>query len=258
MLIFPAIGVWRPAEIHISWTDSTRPIIPEVEQLIERAWQQASRRPGIHLFDGPMCRLESIDARPGSMRLALSRTSYKPFLGTNLSNADLSERFGAHALANAVGLSTLLLSSDGFVMLGRRNESVAYYPGRVHPFSGALEPADDLDVFADAGRELREELALHEHDIRQIRCIGVAMDLSIRQPEMIFLAWCTERAGQIESRLDKHEHVGTWRTCARRFSIEAALQSGERFTPVAVASLHLWGRVEFGDDWFEANRPRPG
>ena len=27
-------------------------------------------------------------------------------------------------------------------MLGRRNASVAYYPGRVHPFSGSLEPQE--------------------------------------------------------------------------------------------------------------------
>src|SRR5262245_30943258 len=154
MLRFPAIGVWRAGQVHVGWTQSTRPIISEVEQLIDVAWDEKMRRPGIHLFDGPMCRLESLDAREGDMRLTFSRTSYKPFMGTNLTNPHLADRFGQGVLANPVGLSALLISSDGFLMLGKRNDSVAYYPGRVHPFSGALEPSDPLDIFADIRREL--------------------------------------------------------------------------------------------------------
>ena len=64
-------------------------------------------------------------------------------------------------------------------MLGRRNATVAYYPSRVHPFAGSLEPADDLDVFDDVFRESREELALGKGDIADIVCTGVAEDQSL-------------------------------------------------------------------------------
>ena len=36
----------------------------QVEQQIERAWRAAMARPGIQLFDGPMCRLEGLDILP--------------------------------------------------------------------------------------------------------------------------------------------------------------------------------------------------
>jgi hypothetical protein len=256
MITFPAIGSWCSGEIKISCAHSTRPNIPEVEQLIDRAWHDASQRPGIHLFDGPMCRLECLRTGEHFMHLTLSRTSYKPFMGTNLSNAHLADRYGPEVLANPVGLSALVLSSDDFVSLGRRNERVAYYPSYVHPFSGALEPRDDLDVFADIRRELREELSLGDDNIERLTCAGIAMDLSIRQPEMIFAARVRHTKQQVESQLDIEEHHGIWSAPATREGIEQALASSEKFTPVGVAGLLLWGRIEFGDPWFEATRPR--
>jgi hypothetical protein len=48
-------------------------------------------------------------------------------------------------------VSPALLTADGFLMMGRRNASVAYYPNRVHPFAGALDPGD-ADMFAAVRR----------------------------------------------------------------------------------------------------------
>jgi hypothetical protein len=40
---------------------------------------------------------------------------------------------------------------------------------------------------------------------RDLRCTGIAEDLSIRQPELIFLAPIDADAGEMESRLDATE-----------------------------------------------------
>jgi hypothetical protein len=254
MLAFPLVGRWKPSQITITWTSDSRPIIPQVEELIEQSWQSAMSRPGVLLFDGPMCRLESLESRGDQLHLQLSRTSYKIFMGTNLTHAELADQYGAGILANPIGLSAALISSDGFLLLGRRNANVAYYPSRVHPFAGALEPGEPLDVFEDVRRELREELSLEEDDVREIVCTGMANDLSLRQPEMIFAVRSNRDRRQIESQLDHEEHRGVWVSGIDRKSIEAALASNEQFTPVARAAILLWGRLEFGDEWFDANR----
>jgi hypothetical protein len=254
MLAFPLVGCWTPSQITISWTQSSRPIVPHVEQLIEQFWQTAMSRPGVLLFDGPMCRLESLQSRGGSLHLQLSHTSYKIFMGTNLSHAELADQYGPQILANPIGLSAALISSDGFLLLGRRNANVAYYPSRVHPFAGALEPSEPLDVFEEVRRELREELSLADADVRKIVCTGMATDLSIKQPEMMFAVRSNRDRSQIESQLDHEEHRGVWSSAIDRNSIEAALASDEQFTPIARAAILLWGRREFGDKWFDANR----
>ena len=63
MLAFPLIGSWKPGQITIDWTGSTRPVIDQVERAIDTTWAEAMRRPGVHLFDGPMCRFEAMELR---------------------------------------------------------------------------------------------------------------------------------------------------------------------------------------------------
>src|SRR5687767_2626134 len=159
VLTFHSLGDWPPGAVAARWAEKSRPIIPEVEALIDAAWAEAQRRAGVRLVDGPMCRLEAWSASPARLELVVAGGSYKPFLGTHLSHPEPADRFGPHALANPVGVSPALETSDGYLMLGRRNASVAYYPSRIHPFAGALDPRDRSDVFAAVRRELAEELS---------------------------------------------------------------------------------------------------
>ena len=250
MLTFHHTGDWPPGQVHATWVESSRPVIPEVEEMIERAWAEKSARPGIRLFDGPMCRLESWRVDGHGLHLALSPTSYKPFFGTNLSHPDLADRYGRAVLANPVGVSPALETADGFLLRGRRNDSLAYYPGRLHPFAGALEPGD-RDLFAAVRRELAEELGLGDEDVAEVRCTGVAEDRALRQPELIFRVRSVRTREEVERRVDRAEHHASWAVPATEGEVARAARE-PLITPVGAASLLLWGRVRFGKRWFEA------
>jgi 8-oxo-dGTP pyrophosphatase MutT (NUDIX family) len=245
-----AVGRWSRDQLQVTRVPTTWRSNPDVDRAIERAWADTTARPGVNLFDGQMCRLESWHATPDRLALTLSDTTYKRFLGTNLTHPELADRFGQNILANPVGVSPALLTADNFLIMGRRNATVAYYPNRIHPFAGALDPADQ-DPFAAIRRELHEELALTENDLTEIHLTGIAEDLSIRQPELIFLARTSRTRAQVESALDRAEHHATWSTPATRDAIQAALRSGESFTPVAVAAILLFARIEFGQGFFD-------
>src|SRR5205807_10600589 len=123
---FLVTGDWPVGRIRTAWAPSTRRIHTAVEHMIAQAWQRAIDG-GVKLFDGPMCRLESWTENGEMLNLVLSKTSYKPFFGTNLTNARVADEYGPEVLANPVGLSCALVTSDGFLALGRRNAQVAYY-----------------------------------------------------------------------------------------------------------------------------------
>jgi hypothetical protein len=258
LLKFPIIGEFSPERVRVTWVPPSRKVIPDVDALIESRWQDALKRPGIHLFDGPMGRLESAQVSDGVLHLQLSQTSYRIFVGTNLSGTApaLAARHGREILANPIGLSSLLLSSDGHAVMGRRNAKVAYYPLRVHPFAGCLEPGDAVDVFNEIRRELREELGFEDADIADITCTGLAEDQSLFQPELIFATRSKRTLAEIAARLDPEEHRGLFTAPATQAGIEAALNADEDFTPVGIAALMLWGRIQFGDDWFTSQTPR--
>ena len=251
MLTFLHTGDWGPGEVETVWVDRDgRRAVPEVEVAIDAAWGRATSRPGVHLFDGPMCRLESFEATSEALSLSLSPTSYKPFVGTNLQNPHLADSHGRDVMANPVGVSAALETGDGYLVLGRRNASVAYYPQRVHPFAGALEPRDGSSAFGAVHRELREELSLDPQDV-VLRCTGLVEDRALRQPELIFLASTPLDRASVERRLDEVEHDACWWVAARPDAVRASA-ADPALTPVGVASLLLAGRLRFGEDWFRA------
>jgi 8-oxo-dGTP pyrophosphatase MutT (NUDIX family) len=258
MLTFRHADDWPKGRVRVTWTDrGSRPLIPEVERLIDEAWAAAASRPGVYLFDGPMCRLESARASDDGLELLTSPTSYKAFLGTNMAHPELADRHGRGVLANPLGVSVALETADGQLALGRRNQSVAYYPGHVHPFAGALEPGDRADPFTTARRELAEELSLAAHETTDLRCAGLVEDRALLQPELILLARTALASDQIRDRVDRTEHEGVVFVAADELAdVPHVMKRWDRVTPVAVASLLLWGRSKWGSAWFDRESKR--
>jgi hypothetical protein len=243
---FLAIGKWGEGEVVVSWAPDSRRRDAAVERIIEHSWQEALARKDLHIFDGPMTRLERFSAS-GKLELDVCLTSYRIFWGTNLNHPEVPPE----TRSNAIGLSCALESMDGALVLGKRTASVAYYPNYIHPFAGALEPSATIDVFSEIRRELNEELSIDRREIASIVCLGLIEDASILQPELIFWAKCSLDRAEIERRLDAAEHQ-------RCVWIEPTAQGAEQtvdhelLTPVGIGTILLWGRERFGVLWFDA------
>jgi len=275
MLTIHSTGNWSRGSVHVHRVPSTRRMDPQVESIIESAWQEGQRLLGSKLFDGPMARMESWIASPDRLDLSLSLTSYRIFYGTNLTSPRLDKPIPREAMANPVGVSTALLTRDDWLLFGRRNNSVAYYPQRVHPFAGALEEKDLGDVFGAVEREFGEELRLTPGEIESVQCLGIVEDSVIRHPELIFRARVHLTRAQLEAQVHDDEHRGSVAIEATQGAVESALRrvgtahhAGEggqcppyedaEFTPVGIAALLLFGRDAFGDEWFaQAARSLP-
>ncbi|MDB5326590.1 MAG: hypothetical protein JWM57_2159 [Phycisphaerales bacterium] len=232
---------------------STRRVVDAVEHAVDVAWRTILARPGVRLFDGPICRFEAFHVVDERLVIDLSRTSYRIFVGTNFCHPEFADTYGVEVMANSMGVSAGLLTADGYWMMGRRNASVAYYPGRVHPFAGSIELADEIDLFANARRELREELNLTDATVDVTRLLGLVEDTALRHPESIFLARTTLTHDAVAAGLDADEHDGIWSSPATPDATAAALRQKE-LTPVARAVLLLGGRHLFGEGWFQTYR----
>lgn len=231
---FLARGRWAESQVTVTCAPSTRRIVPEVEQAIDAAWHDANARPGVTLFDGPVCRLESFSATSDRFTLAVSRTTYRINVGTNFRHPEFVGIYGRDVMANPVGVSAGLISADGKLIMGRRNGSVAYYPHMLHPFAGSLEVRESINLFDDVRRELREELHLLPHEIAHIECIGIVEDAALVHPETIFLVRSTLRAGELQRKVLLEEHGSSERTDTSPASLRAFARRDD-LTPVGAA-----------------------
>jgi hypothetical protein len=203
---FLARGRWSERQVSVRSVESSRRIVPEVEEAIEAAWREVNARPGVTLFDGPVCRLEAFSATPEALSLRVSRTSYRVNVGTNFCHPEFLERYGREVMANPVGVSAGLVSADGFLLVGRRNGSVAYYPHKLHPFAGSLEVRESVDLFEDVRRELREEIHLASDQVTHIECIGIVEDLKLLHPETIFYVRSSLTVQELQRKVLLEEH----------------------------------------------------
>jgi 8-oxo-dGTP pyrophosphatase MutT (NUDIX family) len=231
---FLARGRWQERHVTVTRTASTRRIVPGVEAAIDRAWEEVNARPGVTLFDGPVCRLESFSATPDRLELAVSQTSYRINVGTNFCHPEFAERFGRDVMANPVGVSAGVVSSDGFLLMGRRNGSVAYYPHKLHPFAGSVEVRDSINLFDDVRRELHEELHLGKGEITHIECIGIVEDQKLLHPETIFLVRASLSAEHLQRKVLLDEHGSSEAVDAYPTSLRAFAQQDD-VTPVGSA-----------------------
>ena len=223
-----ATGSWGKGALSASLVPCTFTPDDATFQRVEEAWTRARARPGVNLFDGPLCRLERIVATPHHLHVELSEITYRWFFGTNGSHPHCEPR------ANALGTSAALLSCDGWLVFGVRSQAVGLYPGRAHPFGGTLDPTAKPDLLGEMARELQEEIGLEAEDVEELRCIGIGEDPLLRQPELLYLARTRCRRDELVTRLQGDEHGTCWCVETTREALEQALDD-----PLATPVTHL-------------------
>jgi len=258
--------VWD--DVSVTWTDQPRQCNDELGRLIDQAWEVAlwqARKAGQSLFDRPLCRLVSYCAHDGRFDMTLGPVSYKEFVGTNQTQAYVRYIHGPEVLADPLGVSAAVVSSDGFLLLGRRSTPVMRYPERIHPIGGTVEPCDDNatpDPFASMLFELIEETGVSLDAVEDITLLGLIRDKNTIQPELIFDVKVGVDAATIRqsalTAIDAEEHTELVPVRDHPAAVVTFLQqSFSDLTPVALATLLLHGQRHWGSGWFAAARSGP-
>ncbi len=255
-----AVGPFRRRDVLLTWTHQKRPSTAGVDRLIGRTWAKATnqaRRTGKSIYDGRLCRLIDFSVAGQMLKLKAGPVSFQEFLGTNAAQPRLVRTVGLKVLANPLGVSAVVISGDGFILLGRRSDRVTWHGGMIHPVGGMVElratgrPPNLFDAVLD---ELHQELGLAPPR-SGIICLGLVRDKSLLQPELIFRVKVrsTVRAIRALARKAVHgdEHEELLAVRDRPSSVAAFLKRrGWETTAVAQAALLLHGLNCWGSGWF--------
>ena len=266
------VGPFDRDHVTHHWSDAARATNDELERLIDQAWQVAlwqARRKGLKLFNGPLARLVEYRPNGHGLDLTFAPVTYKEFHGTNQSHANVRYLHGPDVLADPLGVSAALITSDGFIMLGRRSERLIQYADRIHPIGGMVEPplaqaagigiGIGINTFAAMLKELREETSIGDREVAGISLLGLVRDKHTVQPELIFdislsADACRVKCGAAEAE-DASEHTEMIPLRNHPAAVVTFMeQNFSQLTPVALATLLLHGLVHWGSGWFAAAR----
>ncbi|MCG3180501.1 MAG: hypothetical protein BIFFINMI_02863 [Phycisphaerae bacterium] len=255
------LGPWAPADISLRFVDEPFAPPPDVQTLAEQNFadeQAKAQAVGRKLFNGLLARVRSIDGPPADPpAMTLHQTDYKIFLTTNLLSPD---RFAADARANVLGVSAILRSSDGLLVLGRRSQKVTYNRGKVHTLGGVAEwlripPGGACDggwLVEVLLKELFEELGLEPEQAQPPQAMALLADRRIGQPEVVHAVQLELSSAALERAFGREgdiEHSALWTCADSPAAVLAELERGPaRFSPVAVATLLAWLTLHHGPD----------
>lgn len=260
------MGGFTPADLNIEWSDRPRQGDHRIAEHVDAIWSREldrSRTQDVILYDGPLCRLDAFNITGSRLTLHLSRTSFKEFLGTNLTRADIQHRYGSSAMANPLGVSAGVATSDGFLVLARRSRHVIHHGGRIHTLGGILEPPREAgvvpDPFAAVRKELLAEMNLSAEQIQDVLCLGLVRERKIAQPELVFDVTARIEAHDLTKQTatapEAVEHANLVMLADYPASTTSFLEKHlEELTPVATAWLLLHGLRRWGSGWFASTR----
>ena len=248
-------------QVSQAWSDMPRRSDPRIEEMIARTWEaetSIAQEEGRRLYNGRVGRLVGLEAADTSLRLTIGETNYREFLGTNLFHAAEVTRIDAAFRADALGTSALVLTSDGFAVLGLRSRNVAYHAGWLHTLGGLLEEADwtaqGYDLRASMYRELKEEVGVEAAEISDMALTGLVRDRAISQPELLFDVAVRMTRGQIRARFEARndaEHTDLVFVPDDPQGAAEFLRNRQKVTPVAQAALLLHGKHTWRSQWYE-------
>lgn len=261
--IVDVYGLFRPGQLQIAYRDEPAPAIPALEAMVSATWAEqleTARQRGFRLYNGQVVRLLSHEVKDGHLLMVGGPSDFSHFLGTNYLNYHRADEFGWEAFSNPIGVSGILVTSDGRILYGRRNHRVACHPGFVQAFGGSLEigelrPDGTFDGFACVLRELDEEAGVQSSDVTDMACLGLARDSRIRQPELVFDVSVRQTRKEMANRLrhddPEQEHAAIVDCRDHPEAIVPFIQASAPVAPVAIGALFLHGRRRFGDAWYE-------
>lgn len=184
-------GCWTPAQIQIAYHPTEYTFPADFAHRVETYWQELIAEGKRYLFNGALCRLEKFDADNENLQLSFSRTCYRDLLFSNVNTAELIAALGENGPVQALGVSAVIETSDGFLPIIRRSMHVGEGPGALDIIGGHIHPDEHFrdgapNVFMAIKDEIHTELGVPLDLLNDCVCIGLTGSFHQRKPELAF------------------------------------------------------------------------
>jgi 8-oxo-dGTP pyrophosphatase MutT (NUDIX family) len=257
-----AHGLFDPSQLVLSYDPSLRMTIAPEETQVWRdgLWEIKliqARVQGTRLFDAPLFRFVDASVQDDRLHIVVGDTSYKEYVTTRVPEFAVGR--ARHELGNALSICSVVETSDGFILLDRR-QGVDVYAGRYHVIGGFFERNSDIaagstqpDAFAAMRREIREETGIQSTDMREQYALGLVYDLTTPHAEICFLTRLHIPLSEVQTRQPEDDEIKQLHTL--HMTAESLrtfiLHHHGNISATGEPNLLLYGAWKFGLEWYK-------
>ncbi len=217
-------------------------------------WNELIKKhPTANLFNGALAELDSFEVKANRLLLKLRPSDYRSFMYSNFHREKILKYYGKAFVNQGLGISAVVRTGDGRIVLMRRSEQVGEYPGKLDVFGGHIEPGRHTVKGVPAPclgirEELREELNLFTKDIRRLQIIGMIRNAETSKPELVFSAESALSVETIREKAkgapDAGEYISLVSVTDKTETLEKYLtENAHRFSPSGLGSLWVYAHL---------------
>ncbi len=233
------------ANVQVACHPVRYPLPADMQRNIECYWQKEKHKK--HLFNGSLLRLDSWLLRENVLQINASITDYQTLLYTNKYTRLVAEKWGKQFHSRALGISSLVISRDQFLVFMRRSNNVGEYRNCIDVFGGHIgidETSVTMDIRQAMLKEIKEELGLPPADVN-LEYLAFIQCNAHAKPELLFLATTALSVRDIIYKSvharDKFEYTNIILVPSHRQTLAGFLKTNARLmSPSAYGCLELY------------------
>lgn len=253
-------GSFSRAAVCVDYTPGGFAPEPPIDAHIDRAWQTylgTSAEKGIHLYNGPLFRLDGFERTENGMHLFLSDTDFRACIGT--SSAEFASAFPSAGRANPLTVSVVVVTSDRKIVIEKRRR-VDSRRRAYHVIAGYMErdkdPARPPHPFDTLNREVREELGI---DLDEDSLSATGLIRTMYGSEICFRCVLdipfsrlieTKANSETDSEIETLEALDDFPPAVAAFLASHPTD----LVPSGRACLLLYGGEAYGERWYDENQ----
>lgn len=177
----------KKEDIRIEIRNGKRRYSQDVENLIDKVWNNLLKESNRFLFNGSVVSMLDYKVINSVLVLEVQETDYKSYIATNIHCFDRFEN--KNEMANVLAACVLPITKDDYCLVGKRSEKLAEGKQQWHIIGGTLEYSHEtLCPYELIYKELNEEVNIDSSMIERLECTGFGLTVCNNKPEFTFYA----------------------------------------------------------------------
>jgi len=235
-------GLFDKSHVIITFSNKSNARESSVSEYIQEHWNKTVQKNPL-MFSGDLLSVVNNNSNPEYIKLDTILTKYDDYYITR--TKEFQQEFPNQKSTNVLSTGCVSITSDNYVVLGKRSLQLSVSPGKITIVSGMADNEDiiknnQVDVFGCITREIKEEIGVNSNEIKELICMGLIEKPRNQGIFIPFFGSFNIPFSKITERENDGELIELFKIKNSEKEIIKVLEDSTKLSSVAISSLKIY------------------
>lgn len=248
-------GIFPKGSVKIRLVDGKSSFSREITDYINKDWQDRLKE-NPYMFNGELVNFQNVTQLGGQLIIEGGVTDFKTHMAS--SGKKFKDRFRKEFVRSGAGMSAIVVTRDNYVLLAQRGKKTSKPGTMINAPAGFIDLSnknnnDEIDIFDEFKRELKEETLINPEEIKESYCAGLVRGNYTSVPDLVILAITELSSGEIADRINKsnteqEDNIIFVKNDPKKLA-NVVLNYASIADAAQLGAKYLFIKMEHGDKW---------